>query len=168
MHASVQYPSVRDCLPWSRLCTPTQTAHTPASSRVMMWSRIVDLSEIYENITCFDEPETVEEALYKQGVVLQRGWHRVDELQRVREREVIRWGPHFRGWGDEHAYVSEVQQEASGTAVQAHWITDIGEHNRVSSPYVAEDSLVEYLYGTAALLVQVPALGEGIRAAVRA
>ncbi|KAJ7160626.1 hypothetical protein C8R43DRAFT_993453 [Mycena crocata] len=129
---------------------------------------LVDLSQIYEYVTCFGEPETAEQALYAQGVVLQRDDHRMGELHRVREQLASRYGPNFQGWGDEHLYVTEAQQKASGTAVQTHWITDIGEQNRVSSAYVGQDSMVDFMYGTAALFVQVPSMGEGIRAAVRA
>ncbi|KAJ6570077.1 hypothetical protein DFH09DRAFT_1080245 [Mycena vulgaris] len=100
----------------------------------------------------------------KQGVVLERDAYRVEELERAQQREFQRAGPSWNPATMHQSYVDQDREEDRGEdAVPTHWLTDIGEQNRVPSPYVGDDSLISYMYGTVALFVRVPAVGEGAR-----
>ncbi|KAJ7504719.1 hypothetical protein B0H11DRAFT_2221455 [Mycena galericulata] len=130
----------------------------------IVMDELVDLSDIYENIDCFGEPDTAEDEIFKQGIVLERDGYRVEELKRVQQREFQKAGPSWNPATMQQSYVDEDCEEDRGEdAVPTHWLADIGEQNRVPSPYVGSDSLVNYMYGTAALFVRVPAVGEGVR-----
>jgi hypothetical protein len=88
----------------------------------------------------------------------------VEELERVQQREFRKAGPSWNPATMQQSYVDEDCEEDRGSdTVPTHWLTDIGEQNRVPSPYVGSDSLVNYMYGTVALFVRVAAVGEGAR-----
>jgi hypothetical protein len=47
----------------------------------IVMDELVDVSNIYENIDCFGEPDTGEEEIFNQGIVVKRDGHRVEELK---------------------------------------------------------------------------------------
>ncbi|KAJ6469401.1 hypothetical protein C8R45DRAFT_908810 [Mycena sanguinolenta] len=58
------------------------------------------------------------------------------------------------------------EMKAAGEGVPVHWVTKITDLNRVDSSYLAygNEATIAYVYGNAALFVQVPPVGEGVRA----
>ncbi|KAJ7093353.1 hypothetical protein B0H15DRAFT_971757 [Mycena belliarum] len=102
-----------------------------------------------------DDTEEFIAEVEKGGIILERGEERVAYLKAKR-------GRYYSEDGDE-----ENDQEVSSKAVAVHWVTQITELNRVGSPYMAygNEASLEHIYGNAALFVNVPPMGEGIRAA---
>ncbi|KAF8167057.1 hypothetical protein K438DRAFT_2064776 [Mycena galopus ATCC 62051] len=58
------------------------------------------------------------------------------------------------------------EDPATAVGIPVHWVTKITNFNRVGSSYIAygNDASIQHVYGNAALFVQVPAFGEGVRA----
>jgi hypothetical protein len=66
----------------------------------------------------------------------------------------------------QQSYADERYEDDKGEdAVPTHWLTDIGEQNRVPSPYIGSDGLVDYMYGT--FLNIVSAVGVASRCQVK-
>ncbi|KAJ7154419.1 hypothetical protein C8R43DRAFT_950063 [Mycena crocata] len=95
----------------------------------------------------------------RQGVVVQRDERRIDELNRIQAREYARY-PDYRDRQIEQ--VVNVDRKEPFKRISTQWLTDIGDYNRVGSPYVCENGTIEHVYGTAALFIPVPPLGERI------
>ncbi|KAJ7353302.1 hypothetical protein DFH08DRAFT_987532 [Mycena albidolilacea] len=121
---------------------------------------VVDLFGIHEGYHSWgeDKMERAIDAVKRQGIVLRRDRHRIDEL------EWMRSGRHGR------QSVSMIQEPADEPAdepvkeVAVHWLTNLGEKNCIHSAYVGEDSMIEHMCGTAAPFIPVPAFGADIRA----
>ncbi|KAJ7138624.1 hypothetical protein C8R46DRAFT_1137393 [Mycena filopes] len=96
------------------------------------------------------DQEDLHEEIARNGVILQRGADRLEELRAERDEE------------DEEA---PVEDGHNNTKVAIQWVTKITETNRVPSQYVAygNQASIEHIYGNAALFVEVPAVGQGIR-----
>jgi hypothetical protein len=105
-----------------------------------------DVNESYDMI--------LRDEIEKMGVILERGEQRTQELKKKAGR---RGGYPF---DDE-----EEEDKPAPSAVAVHWVTTITEINRVRSAYMAygNDASIQHVYGNAALFVEVPAFGEGIR-----
>jgi hypothetical protein len=119
---------------------------------------VADLFGIHEDIQSWgeDEMERAIDAVKRQGIVLRRDRHRIDEL------EWMRSGRHGR------QSVSMIQEPAvnrptSQGGVAVHWLTNLGEKNCIHSAYVGGDSMIEHMCGTAALFIPIPAFGADIR-----
>ncbi|KAJ7895340.1 hypothetical protein B0H13DRAFT_2035146 [Mycena leptocephala] len=118
------------------LYAPRNYTGSPDDRDVLL-DDIVDLFGIHEGLVdCFPgEDLSSTTAIAKQGVILQRDRHRIEELKWMR---VDRWAllyPHM----------------------MHEW------SNLVRTAYIGSDTMVEHQYGTAALFIQVPAVGQGIR-----
>ncbi|KAJ7623043.1 hypothetical protein DFH06DRAFT_1446710 [Mycena polygramma] len=112
----------------------------------------------------FDEEMGAMKTIMAAGTVLQRGAERVEELQWMR---VGRHPPTVRPmqvdqFGSDEEEISPSQGPG---AVAVHWLSRLGEQNRIRTAYISSDTTVEYECGTAALFIRVPAAGEGIRSA---
>ncbi|KAJ7141762.1 hypothetical protein C8R43DRAFT_954723 [Mycena crocata] len=96
------------------------------------------------------------------GVILQRGPARAEEVKEAAERNGM-WPAHDHG----NAEAVETREQRQREGVPVHWVTKITELNRVGSQYLAygNEPSIEHVYGNAALFVEVPAFGEGVRAA---
>jgi hypothetical protein len=142
------------------LYAPRNYTGSPDDRDVLL-DDIVDLFGIHEGLAdCFPgEDLSSTTAIAKQGVILQRDRHRIEELKWMR---VDRWAllyPHMmHEWS-----VGESANELGEGSVAVHWLSDMGEQNLVRTAYIGSDTMVEYQYGTAALFIQVPAVGQGIR-----
>ncbi|KAJ6505779.1 hypothetical protein C8R47DRAFT_1066664 [Mycena vitilis] len=94
------------------------------------------------------------------GTVLQRGAERVEELQWLR---VGRHPAAMRPMRVDQ-FATDEEEEISPSlgpgAVPVHWLSRLGEQNRIRTAYISSDTLVEYHCGTAALFIRVPAAGE--------
>ncbi|KAJ6505793.1 hypothetical protein C8R47DRAFT_1102447 [Mycena vitilis] len=95
------------------------------------------------------------------GTVLQRDVTRVEELQWMRvgrypQSHNIPPTPH----GEVEKQISLSQRPG---AVAVHWLSQLGEQNRMRTAYIRSDNMVAHACGTAALFIRVPAIGEGIR-----
>ncbi|KAJ7504946.1 hypothetical protein B0H11DRAFT_2343362 [Mycena galericulata] len=53
--------------------------------------------------------------------------------------------------------------EVAAKVAAVHWLTDIKDRNRISTPYIGEDSMIWHASGVAALFVSVPVVGNGLR-----
>ncbi|KAJ7138616.1 hypothetical protein C8R46DRAFT_1137377 [Mycena filopes] len=93
------------------------------------------------------DQEDLHEEIARNGVVLHRGAERLEELRATRDQD----------------YEEAPVEDEHKVAIQ--WVTKITETNRVPSQYVAygNEASIEHIYGNAALFVEVPAAGEGIR-----
>ncbi|KAJ7611545.1 hypothetical protein DFH06DRAFT_156374 [Mycena polygramma] len=98
------------------------------------------------------------------GTVLQRGAERVEELQWMR---VGRHPSAMRPMQVDQFATDEEEEEISPSqgpgAVAVHWLSRLGEQNRIRTAYISSDTMVEYQCGTAALFIRVPAAGQGVR-----
>ncbi|KAF8174470.1 hypothetical protein K438DRAFT_2023152 [Mycena galopus ATCC 62051] len=98
------------------------------------------------------------------GTLLEQGSERKRELQRKRDEE--RKGM-YGNFGDDSDSDEEQASETGGrAAVPVHWVTKITDLNRVGTSYVryGNEASIGHVYGNAALFVEVPAVGEGVRA----
>ncbi|KAJ6569373.1 hypothetical protein B0H19DRAFT_1257014 [Mycena capillaripes] len=90
-----------------------------------------------------------------RGLILRRGKQRLQDIQ---EMDVKRHGfPRSdRAW---------VEEGILKDAIPVHRVTRLTELNRTSSTYTAygNEPSLGHVYGNAALFVQVPALGKGVR-----
>ncbi|KAJ7270716.1 hypothetical protein B0H12DRAFT_1177944 [Mycena haematopus] len=122
----------------------------------VLLDEIANLSGIHEGVYCFGEPDYATDVIREDGIVLRRDSWRIDEFNR-QLRTTYR---HLQyTWRSKKTEGMEGLVE--GPVV--HWLTDLGEHNRVHSPYPGEDHMCADQPGTAALLIPVPAFGNGIR-----
>ncbi|KAJ7186454.1 hypothetical protein C8R46DRAFT_1273049, partial [Mycena filopes] len=97
---------------------------------------------------------SVGDEIERRGTVIVRSEERVQALKREKSR--------YAYWLE----ADEVPQaRAEVAAVPVHWVTKITEGNRVGSQYLAygNEASLKQVYGNAALFVEVPAAGEGVR-----
>ncbi|KAJ7098473.1 hypothetical protein C8R43DRAFT_1100305 [Mycena crocata] len=113
---------------------------------------VLDTEDVYA-----EDDTTLRDAIEKGGVILQRDAARVHETTRYRKQE-----------GQLRDGEEERQEKIARDALPVHWVTRITDLNRVDSHYMAYGNgpSIEHVYGNAALFVQVPAVGEGVRAAI--
>ncbi|KAJ6469402.1 hypothetical protein C8R45DRAFT_1167033 [Mycena sanguinolenta] len=107
----------------------------------------------------YDEGDfSLKNAIEGFGLVVQRRPERTEELQQKYTDYRQRGYLHNAGELDE--------VKAAGEGVPVHWVTKITDLNRVDSSYLAygNEAQIQYVYGNAALFVQVPPVGDGIRA----
>ncbi|KAJ7209268.1 hypothetical protein GGX14DRAFT_632539 [Mycena pura] len=101
----------------------------------------------------------------QDAVVLLRG---EDRLEHLRQEVLLLWqearsiyGPDYGHW---HFDVTDKSDHVDpATGVPVHWLSKLTQLNRVQGEYVGSDSMIEYMYGDAVLVVKVPAFGEGVR-----
>jgi hypothetical protein len=93
----------------------------------------------------------------RRGALLQRGEQRMQDIEAIDRKK--------HGGTRSRRYWHESGGAEFVGAIPVHWVTRITELNRVRSQYVAygNESTLSHMYGNAALFVQVPALGEGVR-----
>ncbi|KAJ7907627.1 hypothetical protein B0H13DRAFT_2251640 [Mycena leptocephala] len=93
----------------------------------------------------------------RRGALLQRGEQRMQDIEAIDRKK--------HGGTRSRRYWHESGGAEFEGAIPVHWVTRITELNRVRSQYVAygNESTLSHMYGNAALFVQVPALGEGVR-----
>ncbi|KAJ7749712.1 hypothetical protein B0H16DRAFT_1551129 [Mycena metata] len=101
------------------------------------------------------EYEDLTKEIASMGVVLKRNEERTQELQQQYKKR--------------HGYVQDQRREEGdvGTStVAVHWVTKVTDTNQVRAEFLAygNEASIEHIYGNAALFVEVPAAGEGIRA----
>ncbi|KAJ7116221.1 hypothetical protein C8R43DRAFT_960894 [Mycena crocata] len=125
---------------------------------------VVDLRSVAEHNPFGQGVVLAADAIDRQGVVVQRDERRRDELNRIQAKEYARY-PDYRDRQMEHNQDAQVHREDFSKGVPTHWLTDIGDYNRIGSPYLCESGTIEHVYGTAALFIPVPPLGERILAA---
>ncbi|KAJ7495383.1 hypothetical protein FB451DRAFT_1550818 [Mycena latifolia] len=98
------------------------------------------------------------EEIERMGLIVERPAERAAELRKPR--------PSY--------YPEPVEGEDEGTrgaegkpVVPLHWVTKITQLNRVGSQYLAygNEASIKHVYGNAALFVQVPPFGKGVRVA---
>ncbi|KAJ7222075.1 hypothetical protein B0H12DRAFT_1241125 [Mycena haematopus] len=116
---------------------------------------VLGMDHVYE-----DGNFGLKRAIEKLGLVVQRRPERTKELQ----EQYTEYREHYPGYAD-NSESGRVKQE-QGKGVPVHWVTKITDLNRVSSSYLAygNQASIAYVYGNAALFVQVPPFGEGLRA----
>ncbi|KAJ7270721.1 hypothetical protein B0H12DRAFT_777448 [Mycena haematopus] len=98
------------------------------------------------------------EAVRRQGITLERDGWRSDEVERKLR---TRYGVGYASMMEEAEGMGEL-----GEGSVVHWLANLGEHNRVHSTYIGGDGMCEDQPGTAALLIPVPAFGNGIHAII--
>ncbi|KAJ7889767.1 hypothetical protein B0H13DRAFT_2341352 [Mycena leptocephala] len=133
----------------------------PPEDQDVLLDDIPDLFGIHEGLDCFSEEEDMSSAaeIAKQGVILQRDRYRMDELKWMRVTRFELISPHMR-----HGLpVEQCADEPGEGSVAVHWLSDMGEQNLVRTAYIGSDSMIEHQYGTAALFIQIPAVGDRIR-----
>ncbi|KAF8144870.1 hypothetical protein K438DRAFT_1992335 [Mycena galopus ATCC 62051] len=133
------------------------------SGKDVLLDDIVDLFGVHEGLGEYggfgggDECDRSEDVIVRMGTVLQRGDERVEAL---RERN--------RSLTAVHAddYRNPYKPKAYGDGEPVHWLAPMTYGNRVRTPYLSSDGMIEHAYGDAGLFVWVPAIGEGVRASV--
>jgi hypothetical protein len=133
----------------------------PPEDQDVLLDDIPDLFGIHEGLDCFPEEEDMSSAaeIAKQGVILQRDRYRIDELKWMRVTRFELISPHMR-----HGLpVEQCADEPGEGSVAVHWLSEMGEQNLVRTAYIGSDSMIEHQYGTAALFIQIPAVGDRIR-----
>ncbi|KAJ6566565.1 hypothetical protein B0H19DRAFT_990389 [Mycena capillaripes] len=126
--------------------------YAPLSGHDVLADGILDTHHIYDS----GEHDTrLRDEIEKMGVVVERSEERIREL-----REKVK-----TSWRDS----SEEPMDSVDEVVSVQWVTKITERNRVKSRYMAygNDASIEHIYGNAALFVDVPAFGEGVRASIQ-
>ncbi|KAJ7175085.1 hypothetical protein C8R43DRAFT_1057737 [Mycena crocata] len=115
---------------------------------------VVNTEEVNEQFS--DEGEVWDE-VENAGVIVQPAAATAAENTRVRRTRQS-------GYDSEDDEEEEAERRAS---VPVHWVTQITEVNRVASHYLAygNDASISHVYGDAALFVEIPAFGEGVRGA---
>ncbi|KAJ7458585.1 hypothetical protein FB451DRAFT_1507960 [Mycena latifolia] len=130
--------------------------YTLSDGRDVLVDDIVDLDGVYEGL---DEIQTAAERILEKGVVLQRGPERAAAVQ-------------AQGWGwivytdSKEEEDEDDEMQGARPPVPVQWLTQMAQRNLVMSPYLGSDTMVVNAYAEAGLFVQVPAVGEGIRASV--
>ncbi|KAJ7186428.1 hypothetical protein C8R46DRAFT_1272968 [Mycena filopes] len=104
------------------------------------------------------ERGTVTDAIERRGTVIPRSEERGRALKRER--------PMYCDDEEEAAYAQAEVEAATVTTIAVQWVTQITEGNRVGSHFLAygNQASLGQVYGNAALFVEVPAAGEGVRA----
>ncbi|KAJ7138617.1 hypothetical protein C8R46DRAFT_969387 [Mycena filopes] len=103
---------------------------------------VLDMSDMNE-----DNHMVLHEEIEGRGVVVQRSAERLQQLRASRR------------------YQYDDDEEDGEWGVEIQWVTEINETNNVSSQYLAygNEASIEHIYGNAALFVEVPPAGRGIR-----
>jgi hypothetical protein len=121
-----------------------------------------------EHVDEGNDMSTIKEEVEAMGTLVQR---RPERTQELKEKLAAYQKDVPRSRLDEYkeqeeAARDEKHQRAAGHAIPVHWVTKITELNRVGSSYLAygNQASLGHVYGNAALFVEVPAIGEGVRA----
>ncbi|KAJ7816851.1 hypothetical protein B0H14DRAFT_3743117 [Mycena olivaceomarginata] len=121
-----------------------------------------------EHVDEGNDMSTIKEEVEAMGTLVQR---RPERTQELKEKLAAYQKDVPRSRLDEYkeqeeAARDEKRQRATGHAIPVHWVTKITELNRVGSSYLAygNQASLGHVYGNAALFVEVPAIGEGVRA----
>ncbi|KAJ7142874.1 hypothetical protein C8R44DRAFT_866152 [Mycena epipterygia] len=113
-------------------------------------------------------PMSLKDEIERRGEVVEQREERAEELRVQREKLKTQREEWNARCGLEYYEAKEAAEAETpkAAAVPVHWVTKITELNRVGSQYIAygNDASIKHVYGNAALFVQVPALGDGIRA----
>ncbi|KAJ7325949.1 hypothetical protein DFH08DRAFT_1028017 [Mycena albidolilacea] len=121
-----------------------------------------------EHVDEGNDMSTIKEEVEAMGTLVQRRPERTQELKEklaAYQKDVPR--SRFDEYKEqEEAARDEKHQRAAGQAIPVHWVTKITELNRVGSSHLAygNQASLGHVYGNAALFVEVPAVGEGVRA----
>lgn len=121
-----------------------------------------------EHVDESNEMSTIKEEVEVMGMLVQRRPERTQELKEklaAYQKNVLR-SPFDEYKEQKEAALDEKHQRAVGHAIPVHWVTKITDLNRVGSSYLAygNQASLAHVYGNAALFVEVPAIGEGVRA----
>ncbi|KAK7046440.1 Fe2OG dioxygenase domain-containing protein [Favolaschia claudopus] len=109
---------------------------------------VLNLNEVWE------EGGELQGKVERSGTILERDEERA---KHVREK---------RGWDVEPN--PEAQDGKETQKVFVHWVTKLSELNQAASHFImyGNEASISHFYGNAALFVQVPAFGAGVRAVV--
>ncbi|KAJ6536882.1 hypothetical protein B0H19DRAFT_962516 [Mycena capillaripes] len=120
----------------------------PLSGHDVVADDILDTEHVLEGNE-FGDPG-IKAEIERMGTIVERSEDRMTELK------------NRAGRGRE---TSEEPMDPVGEAVPVRWVTQVTDHTRVGSAYMAygNDASIEYIYGNAALFVTVPEFGEGLR-----
>ncbi|KAF7338753.1 Fe2OG dioxygenase domain-containing protein [Mycena sanguinolenta] len=116
---------------------------------------VLNMDHVYD-----DGDFGLKRAMEEMGLVVQQRPERTEELRKAYEAYRKQWPNDV-----EDEYLKGADGNA-GELVPMHWVTKITDLNRVNSSYIAygNEAQIQYVYGNAALFVQVPPIAEGIRA----
>ncbi|KAJ7611560.1 hypothetical protein DFH06DRAFT_1485166 [Mycena polygramma] len=108
-----------------------------------------DLGGVHEGFGNY--PSAMQETA-RAGTVLERDALRLEETKR----------PPLS------AYMMRIQSEKINlsegrAAVTVHWLSRLGDQNRMLTAYINSDGMISNVCGIAALFMRVPAVGEGVR-----
>jgi hypothetical protein len=139
------------------LYAPRRDPCSPVDRDVLL-DDIPDLSGVHEGMAdCFPEDLSSATEIARQGVILQRDRHRKAELKWMR---FTRWQLIYPRM---QLPVEQSVDELGEGSVPVHWLSDVGEQNLVRAAYIGGDTMIEHQHGTAALFIQIPRVGDGIR-----
>jgi hypothetical protein len=114
----------------------------------VLLDHIVDLWGVHEGL---NENVLSLDVILRNGVVLQRGPERMQALKARLQDQGYRLD-------------NDKSMERAEPELAVHWLAPMTYINRVKSPYISNDGMIEHAYGDAGLFVEVPPFGEGIRA----